>query len=154
MIFWLCSSGSLVSYKPLGDTHIGTKTTFTPETWPFNIFIHCFASTTAQTFFFQINLRAKSTYQQSPNTPCMISDGLGLRKTSHGSCDWDVICWGLNHRATRGCVDDRGVKYRELGSGGNESSTNDMLCYRMKKQGQTYISAILLLSIHVYKGQN
>jgi hypothetical protein len=87
MIFWLCSSGSLVSYKPLGDTHIGTKTTFTPETWPFNIFIHCFASTTAQTFFFQINLRAKSTYQQSPKTPCMISDGLGLRKTSHGSCD-------------------------------------------------------------------
>lgn len=57
-----------------------------------------------------------------------MSDGLGSRKTFQGNDDWDVNWWGLNHWDTRGLVDSLGFMYNELGSGGNESSTNDMLC--------------------------
>ena len=74
------------------------------------------------------------TYQQSPRTPCIMSAGLGLRKTASGidavprPPPNEAMCCGRLHSATRGCSEKRGSRYRDFSVGGKESSTNWIFC--------------------------
>lgn len=78
------------------------------------------------------------TYQQSPRTPCIMSSGLGLRKTASGIAAAlrpppnDLMCCGRLHSATRGCSEKRGSKYRDFSMGRKESSTNWIFCWMLK----------------------
>ena len=78
-------------------------------------------------------------YQQFPSTPWEISDGLGVLNTFQEvmASSWllTVISSGLFHFVTREsvCSGLSGRKYRDLGAGGKESSTNFILFCQKRK---------------------